>query len=367
MATLKKVIIVKPKIKGNPGFFMRGCRFIMLILFSLSLAAPHQGGAAADLYRYRDQDGNWAFTNDPSVIPKMPDNERGAGPETTSERDTARALRIEKPARNEIERARNATVVIRSSRGFGSGFFVTDDGYILTNKHVVKSDRKDQERVEGLENALKERGRRLEEERGRLLQAEKRLKMRKNRISDAHYAVDKRELVAWHRDFNERKEAFGRKLNEFRVYRQNILYPSNFRIFLVDETEYPVTVVATSWKYDLALLRLQGYRTPYIERGDADRLVHGDPLYAIGSPVKLSLKHTVTSGIFSGRRTFDNKRFIQTNAQISPGNSGGPLLNKAGQVIGINTWKIVGDRVEGLGFAIPIHIATEEFKGYLGG
>jgi S1-C subfamily serine protease len=72
--------------------------------------------------------------------------------------------------------------------------------------------------------------------------------------------------------------------------------------------------------------------------------------------------HTVTSGIFSGRRA----DLLQTNAQINPGNSGGPLITEDGQVIGINTSKVVHSSVEGVGFAIPIHVVMTEFGAYIG-
>jgi hypothetical protein len=73
------------------------------------------------------------------------------------------------------------------------------------------------------------------------------------------------------------------------------------------------------------------------------------------------LDHSVTSGFFSGHRD----DFIQTNAQINPGNSGGPLITENGNVIGINSQKIVHKDVEGLSFAIPIDLVFKEFKGYL--
>jgi S1-C subfamily serine protease len=110
----------------------------------------------------------------------------------------------------------------------------------------------------------------------------------------------------------------------------------------------------------LALLRLKGYKTPYIPRGNAHGLHHGQPLYAIGN--SLDMGHTVTSGIFSGRRA----DLLQTNAQINPGNSGGPLITEDGRVIGINTSKVVHSSVEGVGFAIPIHVVMTEFGAYIG-
>jgi S1-C subfamily serine protease len=74
------------------------------------------------------------------------------------------------------------------------------------------------------------------------------------------------------------------------------------------------------------------------------------------------MDHTVTSGIFSGR----SSDLIQTSAQISPGNSGGPLITENGQVIGVNTLKVVSFGVEGVGFAIPISDVMTEFGAYIG-
>jgi S1-C subfamily serine protease len=73
------------------------------------------------------------------------------------------------------------------------------------------------------------------------------------------------------------------------------------------------------------------------------------------------MNHSVTSGIFSGFR----EDFIQTNAQVSPGNSGGPLVTADGEVVGVNTKKIVDEYAEGLGFAIPIDIVMGEFNNYI--
>ncbi|MBW2411036.1 MAG: trypsin-like peptidase domain-containing protein, partial [Deltaproteobacteria bacterium] len=74
-----------------------------------------------------------------------------------------------------------------------------------------------------------------------------------------------------------------------------------------------------------------------------------------------NLAHSVTSGVFSGFR----ENLIQTNAEISLGNSGGPLITADGEVIGVNTEKVVHQYAEGLSFAIPIEIVLAEFKNYI--
>jgi serine protease Do len=102
------------------------------------------------------------------------------------------------------------------------------------------------------------------------------------------------------------------------------------------------------------------------EFGDSDALHVGDPAVAIGNPLGLELMGTVTDGIISAinRDVVVEERtmtLIQTNAAINAGNSGGPLINQYGQVIGINTLKMQDyyTSVEGLGFAIPTNTAKE--------
>src|SRR6056297_1728854 len=112
------------------------------------------------------------------------------------------------------------------------------------------------------------------------------------------------------------------------------------------------------------IVREDGYiltNSHVISDGNSDSLVVGEPVVAIGNPLSLDLDRTVTSGIVSGLdRTLrlensEIEPLIQTDASINPGNSGGPLLNAQGQIVGINTAKMVS--AEGLGFSIPINEA----------
>ncbi|MDU7795881.1 MAG: trypsin-like peptidase domain-containing protein [Veillonella parvula] len=99
-----------------------------------------------------------------------------------------------------------------------------------------------------------------------------------------------------------------------------------------------------------------------IKIGDSDSLQVGEPAIAIGNPLGLEFKGSVTSGVISAlARTIDDQgqRFplIQTDAAINPGNSGGALINADGELIGINSAKISKEGIEGMGFAIPINSA----------
>ncbi len=112
---------------------------------------------------------------------------------------------------------------------------------------------------------------------------------------------------------------------------------------------------------DLAIVKINKTRLPAAELGNSDELMVGEPAVAIGNPMTLDLERTVTQGIISGLNRsiqFEDgtviEPLIQTDASINSGNSGGPLFNAKGQVIGINTAKMTS--AEGLGFAIPINI-----------
>jgi S1-C subfamily serine protease len=121
---------------------------------------------------------------------------------------------------------------------------------------------------------------------------------------------------------------------------------------------------------DVAIVDIPGTGLPVAALGDSDRLQVGQSAIAIGNPLQFS--RTVTTGIISGihrslpttRQSGGLDELIQTDAAINPGNSGGPLLNSAGQVIGINTAVVQGLTAQGatavgLGFAVPINVARE--------
>ena len=115
---------------------------------------------------------------------------------------------------------------------------------------------------------------------------------------------------------------------------------------------------------DLALLKLvDGQGLPAARLGDSDACVVGDQVYAIGKPLGVELRGTLTNGLISAidrQVTMEGRvmTMLQTTAALNNGNSGGPLINDQGQVIGINTMKMSGGKtatatVEGLGFAVP--------------
>src|SRR5271166_1430693 len=119
-------------------------------------------------------------------------------------------------------------------------------------------------------------------------------------------------------------------------------------------------VLASNKDRDVAIIKAHGNDFRALTLGDSDRLQVGEEVVAIGSP--LSLESTVSNGIVSAIRTVEDEggKFLQITVPISPGSSGGPLFNMAGQVVGITTSHLVGG--QNLNFAIPIddvkHLST---------
>jgi serine protease Do len=141
---------------------------------------------------------------------------------------------------------------------------------------------------------------------------------------------------------------------------------SECMVVLANEYYYPAKYVASDIDNDLGILKIDSelYQDevtfPVAEFGDSDGLVVGDKVYAIGNPLGFELRGTLTDGIVSAidRDVWVDNRYmtlIQTNAALNSGNSGGPLINEYGQVVGINVIKMTSkyNNVEGLGFAIP--------------
>lgn len=135
----------------------------------------------------------------------------------------------------------------------------------------------------------------------------------------------------------------------------------NITVSLIDGSIETGNVLWYDTNLDLAIVKINKTRLPAAELGNSDELMVGEPAVAIGNPMTLDLERTVTQGIISGLNRsiqFEDgtviEPLIQTDASINSGNSGGPLFNAKGQVIGINTAKMTS--AEGLGFAIPINI-----------
>ena len=130
-----------------------------------------------------------------------------------------------------------------------------------------------------------------------------------------------------------------------------------------DETEYEAKIVGQDEQTDLAVIKIDKKGLTAAEFADSDSVKVGEFAMAVGNPINMT--STVTTGIISALNRkitdSDGKTFtcIQTDAAINGGNSGGALVNSEGKVIGVNTLKLAGTGIEGLGFAIPINSTTD--------
>lgn len=286
-----------------------------------------------------------------------------------------------------IENANLAVVSVITSAGSGSGFFVNDDGLIVTNRHVIRGSDVNNQKVEQVmaeaTQRLAEWERNLKREKSHIDQYGKNLKQnwtsfkkttreQGDRISrDRRLAVENslkeksRYLEEWLRDYGGRRNDFLAKKREidrgkkdFQRKTRELSYQSRFTITLADGEDKSAILYRVSDHLDLALLKLNGYQTPYLEVADAGSVTLGQQVYAIGSP--LQLKNSVTSGVISNFRG----QYIQTNSEIYPGNSGGPLVTEDGRVVGVNSMKLITEKFEGIGFAININEVLAEFPDF---
>jgi S1-C subfamily serine protease len=287
-----------------------------------------------------------------------------------------------------VETANLAVVTIVTEAGYGSGFFISSDGLIITNRHVVRGSQEVDKRVRGNISEAAQRLNKLQasldEERLRIENYRKQLEDYRIRVkqfttnnregispqqkAELHANLKQRERTfnEWQSDYSTRRQTYQTALKEFtrkqREYNQsarNLANQNRFEVVLADGRRESAVFYRVSENYDLALLKLNGFKTPFLRPQDEKSLTLGRDVYAIGSPLKLN--NTVTSGVISNFRG----DYIQTNAEIYPGNSGGPLVTEDGRVVGVNTKKMITEKFEGLGFAIKFSRVQTEFSNYL--
>ena len=290
--------------------------------------------------------------------------------------------------RNDVEKACLGTVAIRTTMGAASGFFITEDGHILTNRHVIKIDEAELEKfrqrfIEEKEKLLKselslnEKKRELDEDEKWFSEAQevikktpKRSKSSVKKLNDLIEECNSRLPDYYKRQadykfslakYKWEKERFEKLKKAYDEKERKRSSQNGIIILLMDGTELDVSIVSISDQYDLALLKLDGYRTPFLIPGNPYQVARGDTVFAIGNPTG-ELENSVSEGVLSGYRG----EYIQSDARIYPGNSGGPLITKSGRVIGINTFKKITYKFEGLGYALSIKIAIDEFRDILG-
>lgn len=142
----------------------------------------------------------------------------------------------------------------------------------------------------------------------------------------------------------------------------NIYSMNEVEVIFSNGIKAKAKVLRKAPEYDIVLLQLSEIITNPIYLSKRKQVDPGEEAWVIGTPGFTDLGQTITKGVISGNRIIDNREYIQTDASVSPGNSGGPLLDANGEIIGIVNAKVVAKGMEGIGFAIPISVALEKLN-----
>ncbi|TWI75297.1 uncharacterized protein DUF4124 [Desulfobotulus alkaliphilus] len=354
--------------------------FKLMLFFVLAFLLYSTMTSASEIYQYTDERGVIHFTDNPQRIPETGYREiPGQGSSHPRGSDLVEILEKKMNPKTPVERAAMATVRVESTLGIGTGFFISERGHILTNRHVLQQDKAEAQRqrqhYRETEQRLRSYGEQIRQEEQRLEDARKRAMDYEARIAGMHSSQQDRarkDLLEARQNMRERenylrgiRQEYRQAREELDKHRRDFEWQYNLagsqrqvRIGLADGSSLQATIIRISQQHDLALLHLSGYsRTPKMETTSPKRLSRGAPLYAIGNPA--GLNHSVVNGILSGMEGV----WVKTNAKIYPGNSGGPLITQNGEVVGINTFKELTHKFEGLGFALDIGVALSDMAG----
>ncbi|MCP4487664.1 MAG: trypsin-like serine protease [Gammaproteobacteria bacterium] len=341
----------------------------------------------AEIYKYKDKNGRWQFTDKPVKVDGSPITATASKKKTTKIKDTTRAdiakILLEKYKPNsDIDQATLSVVTVQTPVGHGSGFFVTDDGYLVTNRHVVRPTTstgwKDQEaglqdyktRLEDYKSDLKDDELSLKEMKQTI--DDNKEYMHSDRASKSEQSRYKRYIERYNRNkerYRANKKEFRKLDKEYKSAQSEFGFNSSvssfskkFTIILKNGKEYKARLVKVSKSHDLALLKLDNYTTPFLKLSKQSWARQGAKVFAIGSP--LGISDSLTTGIV----TKSGKNHIYTDAQILPGNSGGPLVDDKGNVLGVNTAIVSKTRnADGLGLAVYAKFIRAEFGNKLPG
>ena len=355
---------------------------LLLIVLCIGIASSLN----AEIYKYKDKNGRWQFTDKPVNEDGTPitANDKTKKKAVTSNRkvkaDLHKILTDRFKPASKIDEATLSVVTVQTKVGSGSGFFITDNGYLVTNRHVIRpatssgwKDREaelkeSEEKAEDYRVDLKEHKRNLKEMKQKIdehrayMQSAKASKSEKKSYkryieryerSKARYDKNRKEFSEFDRQYKKAKSelGFNNSLSSF---------SKKFTIILKNGDKHSARLIKVSKNHDLALLKLDNYKTPFLDLATKKWPRQGAKVFAIGSP--LGITDSLTTGIV----TKSAKEYIFTDAQILPGNSGGPLVNNEGQVLGVNTAVVSGTRnADGLGLAVYSKLIKSEFRSKL--
>ena len=332
--------------------------------------------ARADILGYQDATGLWHFTDRPAegavrIEPSGPTRSKDLAAQLTGWRGLTSEMDSDpEPAL--------AVVSVRTPIAEGAGFFCSVDGYILTTRHLVRpvgSDAWQQGRaaIDRAQGGIEELQGQAKEWRSRLRRIDAQLSSlgedddrsgAPDEATQVERLRESRGQVARRVDELERLLRDGRRRARsdrvaFDVKGASATLAANVEVRLADGTPLRARVVAVAQGEDLALLKLDGYRTPALPCGVDVALAPGQAVFALGHPGEASV------GVAPGLVLRASAEEVVTNVQLVPGYSGGPMLDAAGRVVGVSALKRVGADeavyAEGQGIAIPIASAWREF------
>lgn len=338
----------------------------------------------ADIFKYKDEEGRCHFSDKPKkgIGTTRIHSYQSTTASSGKKIDFITLLNGKYQSNDPVQKATMAVVTVRSKLGAGSGFFVTKDCYLVTNKHVVrpaKGKQWDATQAKIKRNALiLERNRlQIANQKERLLinkqklddywlymnslssGKEKELAQREYSLYEQQYQQDQQQLNEASTRLTQEEQKFNREKSDFNFSSVISNVAQSFEIILKDNTTTRANLVKVASKDDLALLKVDKCQAPYLEMAKKE-VSQGTTVHAIGSP--LGLRDQLTGGTV----TQVSHGAIATDAQILPGNSGGPLVTDTGHVIAVNTVKVAKDSAlnTGFGLSIPIARVQQNFGHY---
>jgi len=358
------------------------CRFYKMLITLLGILFCSTQGIA-EIYKYQDEKGNWRFSDRPPPGSQQTVEKVSIGAKGSEEAKKNLIVRLQEKfsPQTPLQKATLGTVTIKTPLGSGSGFFLSENGHIVTNKHVLKPDEK---QLDQAQLKFDQTEQQLESFTEQLALEQSRLKKYKRELADygryvrslrdgpkkiaeqKHYQLLQKQYRQREKDYAENRRKARKHTRQFETQQREFNWKRhvagaarNFTVILKDGTELKARLVKFSENHDLALLQLDNYQTPALQLAATHEIGQGVSVYAIGSPI--GIRDSVSNGVVSGL----GGGFIRTDAKIYPGNSGGPLVLENGRVVGINTMVQVTHKFEGLGYAIKIDTALQEFASYL--
>jgi len=354
-----------------------------IVLFPVLLLLT-SGLINAEVYKYKDAQGRWQFSDAPQgKADSMLSRSYGGSSSASGAKDFLTLLNGKYKPTNPVQEATMAVVTVKSKLGVGSGFFVSSDCYIVTNKHVVRPTKgkqwdeaqdKIKEGAESFERTrlqIKNRRERLAVNKQKLNEykayikglsasKERELAKRDYKVKADKYQQDKKYIDSFSENFNKDERKFLKQRSDFKLSSNVASIAQTFGITLKDNTKARANLVKVSATDDLALLKIEGCKAPYLKLSGKP-VSQGEMVHAIGSP--LGLRDQLTTGTVTQVSSLG----IATDAQILPGNSGGPLVADSGRVVAVNTLKVAqGSALKtGFGVSIPVQKVRQNFGKYL--